>query len=303
MSGIAVVGSANLDLVFRSSVLPRPGETLLGGSFATHPGGKGANQAVAAARLGGPVSFVGAVGKDANGEVLAASLSGAGVDVTYLAHLEGVASGTAAILVGEDAQNMIVVAPGANNRVRPEAVRAAIASIQPSIVLAQLEIPLESVVAASESGARFILNPAPARDLPDDLLRRVDVLTPNETELEVLTGIAPVDDEACLRACHQLLERGVTNVVVTLGDRGSFWARREDHASFAALKIQPIDTTAAGDAFNGALAWRLALGDPLSAAIPMANAVGAFSATRHGAQEAMPTLEELNAFVAKMPRK
>lgn len=292
---VAVVGSVNLDLVFHVAKLPRPGETLLGGSFATHPGGKGANQAAAIACLGGDVEFVGCVGKDSEGEILAKTLTDAGVGTDRLQMIEGQRSGTACVVVGGDGANMIVVAPGANSAVSPAQVTSALGHIKPQVVLSQLEIPIESVLAAAQA-ERFILNPAPARALPPELLARCYVLTPNESELETLTGVLPVDPEDCIRASSSLLEAGVKNVIVTLGSRGCYWVSSQGGQYFAARKVQAADTTAAGDAFNGALAHFLAEGRDLAAAIPLANAVAALSTTKHGAQESMPSLDDLRAF-------
>jgi ribokinase len=289
---VAVVGSLNLDLVFRTPALPKPGQTLLGGTFATHPGGKGGNQAAAIGNLGGNVSFVGAVGGDANGKVLRDSLSAFGVDVRFLSEIPDEASGTACILVDSDAMNMIVVAPGANMSIHPEDVTESLRELSAKVVLAQLEIPLESVVAASEA-EMFILNPAPARDLPDLLLANCYLLTPNETELESLTGVFPNEPTDCDEACKSLFDKGVRNVVVTLGSRGSYWVSPAGSRHFPAPSVNAIDTTAAGDAFNGALAHFLASGREMANSIALANCVGALATTKHGAQESMPTSKEL----------
>lgn len=295
---ILVVGSANLDLVFQCPEFPRPGETLLGGEFATHPGGKGANQAVAIGRLGGDVHFCGAVGTDDFGKTLQTSLKGAGVHTTHLRHDPGQPTGTACILVSATGQNLIVVAPGANNQVTPEAVHHTLDQLRPSIVLAQLEVPLPAVEAAAKSG-RFILNPAPARPLPDSLLAQTWIITPNETELEALTGIAPQDLQDVERAARQLLARGVQNAIVTLGSRGSAWISAEGLQHFPAHPVQPVDTTAAGDAFNGALAHFLAQGHDFPFAITRANAVAALSTLKSGAQPSMPTEKELEIFLER----
>ncbi len=299
MSSVLVVGSANMDLVFRCARIPRAGETLLGGEFSTHPGGKGANQAVAIGRLGGSVSFVGAVGVDGFGGVLRESLSGAGVSVAWLESRADLATGAACIVIDDAGMNSIVVAPGANAGVTPGRVTEALRATGAKVALAQLEIPLEAVEAAAAAD-RFILNPAPAQPLPVELLATCYLLTPNETETEALTGIDPDSDEACLRAGRELLERGVQNVVITLGARGAYWISATEGRAFPAPTVDVVDTTAAGDAFNGALAMFLAEGRELANAIPLANCVGALSTTRRGAQESMPTLEELRVLAGSL---
>lgn len=296
---VAVVGSTNLDLVFTSATLPRAGETLLGGDFATHPGGKGGNQSVAIARLGGNISFVGCIGSDANGGVLRASLESAGVQTGSLVVDPEKPSGTAAILVDDRGMNMIVVAPGSNRNLMPSHVQTAYATQKPTVALAQLEIRLDTVLAAAEADL-FILNPAPACDLPDELFAKCEVITPNETEMEALTGILPTDDASCMAASCCLFDKGVKNVVVTLGERGSYWATPKGGRRFEAPSVKPVDTTAAGDAFSGALAWFLAEGREFGNAIPLANCVGALATTKPGAQAAMPDLASLKAIAGSL---
>jgi len=292
---VAVVGSANLDMVFRIPQLPQPGQTLLGGSFSTHPGGKGANQACAIAKLGGRVSFVGCIGNDANGAALKQAMFTAGVQTDHLRTLENVASGTAVILVDENGLNQIVVAAGANEHVTPEHVRNALQNSDPSVVLCQLEIPLAAVEEAARFG-KFMLNPAPACALPNSILASTFVLTPNETEAANLTGIEPLDPSSTESAARKLLDRGVANVVITLGDRGCYWASATESHHFPAYPVRAVDTTAAGDAFSGALAHFIAQGSDLPQAIEKANAVAAIATTRHGAMESMPTFAEFEAF-------
>ncbi len=293
-----VVGSANMDLVFETPKMPVPGETLLGGRFATHPGGKGANQAVAIARLGGSVAFCGRIGDDGFGEELWMGLRSASVGVDWLTTSRG-SSGTAGIFVDAEGRNTIVVAPGANGDLTPDDVRRALSKAVPSVVLAQLEVPIAAVTAASEA-PRFVLNPAPACDLPDAILARCYALTPNESELQSLTGIVPTDDEAIRRAAGVLLDRGVENVVVTLGERGSLWRSVKGEGRFAAPRVRVVDTTAAGDAFNGALALFLAEGREMANAVPLANCVGALATTRPGAQGSMPTREDLRTLAGEL---
>lgn len=290
-----VVGSANLDFVFNTARFPKTGETILGGVFTSCPGGKGANQAVAIGKLGGAVSFVGCVGADAFGDVLEGSLKANGVDTRHLKRVEDAATGCASIVVDGVGSNQIIVASGANLFLSPADVNTALQSASPSIVLCQLEVPLETVEAASRYG-RFILNPAPAQSLPNELLERCFAITPNETEMEILTGIEPVDVASCRAAAEQLLEKGVKNVVITLGGRGSFWKSGADERLIPAKKVQAVDTVAAGDAFNGALAWCLANERDWPAALETASAVAALSVSKPGAQDSMPTLAELQQF-------
>lgn len=291
---VLVIGSANLDLVVQTPRFPHPGETLLGGVFSTHPGGKGANQAVAAARLGDGVAFAGCIGSDSFAGVLTASLESAGAELSHLRHTAS-PTGIASILVDAAGANTIVVAPGANYDVTTEHVREALEVLQPTVVLSQLEIPLEAVVEASRH-PRFILNPAPARRLPDELLANCHLITPNETETMELTGVAPIDEASCARASRELFARGVQNVIITLGEQGCYYACPSGGRIFPAPKVEPIDTTAAGDAFNGALAHFLADGLDFDQAIPPASVYAALSTTHPGAQESMPTREAFDAF-------
>ncbi len=291
-----------MDLVVRSSRIPQPGETLLGGTFSTHPGGKGANQATALGRLGSPVRFLGRVGADDFGRELIDQLASSGVDVSTALTDHALASGIAMIVVAADGQNSIVVAPGANGAVSPAQVLATLEERMPKVALAQLEVPLDAIEAMAEALSPetvFILNPAPAAPLSDSLLSRVDILTPNETEAEALTGILPIDDETCRAAALRLLGRDVKAVVITLGGRGCWLQDAEGGHLIPAFRVNPVDTTAAGDAFNGGLAWRVFLGDSLAEACRWASAVGALATTREGAQEAMPTREEVEAFLTQ----
>ncbi|CAN5684965.1 ribokinase [soil metagenome] len=291
MTSVLVVGSANMDLVFRSSRIPKVGETILGESFATHPGGKGANQAVAIGRLGGTIAFAGCVGEDAFGAELRESLEAASVDTRHLRTVEG-PSGTAGILVDAEGRNLIVVAPGANGKVSSSHVGEAIRDTRPEVVLAQLEIPQEAILAAA-TAERFVLNPAPARPLPPSLVKRCYAITPNESEIAALTGIDPIDEAACERATHLLLDQGVVYVVLTLGERGCYVASTQGGKHLPPPRVTPLDTTAAGDAFNGALAMFLAEGRDIENAAALANCVGALSTTKAGAQTSMPSREAL----------
>lgn len=291
-----VVGSANMDLVVRAPRFPLPGETLLGRDFATFPGGKGANQAAAAGRLGAKPRFVAKIGADAFGQALLSSLATSGVDTGSVIIDPTLSTGVAAITVDDAGQNTIVVAPGANGHLYADEAVGAVEEVDPGVVLCQLEAPLETVEAVAKSlvpGKLLILNPAPAAELSDTLLSRVDYLTPNETETEILTGIRPTDDTSCLDAAAKLFDRGVRHVIITLGDQGSFLATPQFGQHFPTMQVRPVDTTAAGDAFNGALAHFLSEGRDIDNAILLANVVGALSTLKHGAQSSMPTLREL----------
>ncbi|MCG8479817.1 MAG: ribokinase [Spirochaetales bacterium] len=292
---VLVVGSINMDLNAQVAALPAPGQTVHTRRFSTAPGGKGANQAVAAARLGFRVSMVGAVGTDEYGPVLSSGLAREGIAVDGVAAVDG-PSGIALITIEEGGQNTIVVVPGANGDVSLETLRRHDRSFdEAAVVLLQLEIPMEVASAALRrgraAGAVTILNPAPAYALSDDLLTTVDVLTPNETEAEAITGEA--DPEA---AARQLLGRGVNAVVITLGEHGALLADRGGVKRFAPRRVEAVDATAAGDAFNGALAGRLARGDSVEEAVPFAMAAGTCAVTKLGAQPSLPSAAELAAF-------
>jgi ribokinase len=299
---IVVVGSSNTDMVVQVPHLPAPGETVLGGEFIMAAGGKGANQAVAAARLGAQVTFVARLGRDMFGQVAVQGYKAEGINVDSIAWDEDAASGVALIVVDEAGENAIAVAPGANGRLSPHDVAAAeVAIAEADAVLLQLEIPLETVQAAAQlarrHGVGVLLNPAPAAPLPDDLLGLVDVLTPNESEAAGLTGL-PVTDLVQARAVAQLLlDRGPAAVVITLGAQGALLATEDEVMRVPGFAVTPVDTTAAGDAFNGALAVAWAQGTDLAEAVRYANAAGALSVTRLGAQPSLPTAEEIEQFL------
>jgi ribokinase len=290
---IVVVGSVNLDLVVRVARLPGPGETVSGGDVFRNPGGKGANQAVAAARLGRGVAMVGRVGDDQAGRELLASLRADGVDTAHVRVADGVPSGAAFITVGDDGENQIVVSPGANARLAPEDVGAAGAALRAAAVtLVQLEVPLAAVTAAVwAAGGRVVLNPAPVRTLPAELLGEVDVLVPNRVELAQLAG-APVPgtvEEAAVLA-GRLPARAV---VVTLGADGALVVEQGRASHVPAVPVRPVDTTAAGDAFCGGLADALAAGADLQDAARWAVRVAAAACTRPGAQASLPIPDEV----------
>lgn len=288
-----MVGSANLDIVVAVPHHPVAGETVLGGDHARIPGGKGANQAVAAARLGRSVGFVGCVGGDAAGQELRAALDGDGVNTQHLTTLDGVPSGIALISVGPDGDNSIVVSPGANALVdEMHLERAAEMLQQATVTLLQLEVPVETVTEAAEAaGGLVILNPAPAQALTSRILESVDILVPNETELALLSGssVATNFDEVVDQA--RLLPAART--VVTLGAQGALLVDETAVHHQAAPAVQPVDTTAAGDAFCGALADVLAEGASLTDAIAWGVMVGAATTLRHGAQTSLPTAADV----------
>lgn len=296
---VAVVGSLNMDLVVRAPRHPQPGETILGGEFHTFPGGKGANQAVAAARLGAKVQMVGRVGEDAFGEALLETLGKDGVDATHVRRDPGAATGVALITVDSSGQNTIVVASGANARVTPEDVSAAEGEIaDAAVLLLQLECPLPAVGRAVEMahrhGTRVVLNPAPARPLPTELLSRIDYLIPNQTELRRLAGL-----DSPSQAVGRLQDVGVKHVIVTLGEEGALAVEAGQEVRFPAHRVQVIDTTAAGDAFVGAFAAALVEGRSTHEAVAWGNAAGALAVTRAGAQPSLPTRAELDRFLSE----
>ncbi|OXJ26209.1 ribokinase [Burkholderia sp. HI2714] len=295
---IAVVGSVNIDLVTRAPRLPVPGETLLGTDFHTVHGGKGANQAVAAARLGASVAMIGCVGDDAFGARLHDALAAEGIDLTHLDRIGGTATGVATITVGEGGANSIVVVPGANAHLdadRIDAAREAIAGA--AMLVSQLEVPVATVAraiaCASAHHTPVLLNPAPAQPLFDALLARVDYLVVNETEAESLTGIAVGDDASALRAADALCAKGVGNVLVTLGARGVCWRGGAGNGRLRAMSVVAVDTTAAGDTFVGGFAAARAGGASMDDAIGFGQRAAAISVTRYGAQTSIPTHDEV----------
>ena len=294
---IVVVGSINMDLVVRAPRHPLPGETILGSDFRTFPGGKGANQAVAAARLGGDVTMIGRVGSDEFGDTLRGTLEKDNVDTSYVLRTEGVSSGVALITVSDAGQNNIVVVPGSNGKLSPADIHGSREAIEGAqVVLLQLEIPLdtveEAVRTAKQAGATVILNPAPAQALPADLLAQVDILTPNESELSLLTGTDAVDFEEARR------KLGMKSLIVTLGSNGVQVIEPRGTRHIAAHAVKAVDTTAAGDAFVGALAVALTQGMDLFEAAEWGNAAAAISVTRAGAQPSLPTRAEVEAILS-----
>ncbi|MYV40146.1 ribokinase [Streptomyces sp. SID1328] len=295
---LLVVGSANADLVVGVERRPGAGETVLGGDLAVHPGGKGANQAVAAARLGARTALLARVGDDGHGRLLRDSLRSAGVD-TAAVLTGGAPTGVALITVDPSGDNSIVVSPGANARLTEGDVRADVLGAA-RVVSAQLEIPLETVAAvvrALPEGTRFVLNPSPPRPLPDDVLAACDPLVVNEHEARVLLGDGETDDDPADRA-RRLLALGPRSVVVTLGAKGALVCDASGVRAVPSVAVAAVDTTGAGDAFTAALASRLGAGEELSVAAAYAARVGAAAVTRRGAQESYPTAAEVAALDA-----
>lgn len=300
--GIVVVGSSNTDMVVKADRIPLPGETVIGGEFTVVRGGKGANQAVAAARLGSRVTLIARVGKDVFGEEAVANLRREGIETDYVFQDAEEPTGVALIFVDREGENSIVVAPGANSKLSPEDVETAGRTIsEGSVLVTQLEIPLEAVERAvglaSNAGAQVILNPAPIGEsgLPFELLSAVDVLVPNESEARVLLGLpsgADIDE----KTASDLLQTGVKSAVVTLGSRGVLVAEASGVERILAVKVEAVDTTGAGDAFIGALASRLLVNSGLREAAAYAVKAAAVSVTKLGAQSSLPTLEEMAQF-------
>lgn len=301
MRDIVVVGSLNLDVSVQATRIPRPGETVRAAGLSIGPGGKGLNQAIAASRLGARVHMVGQLGDDRFAEVPEAALRDAGVDASYVRRLPGRHTGTALIVVDETSgENAIAVAAGANRALSPQHVQDAVAAFRGSgVLMVQLELPLETVETAldlaKENALVTLLDPAPARELPDTVLRKIDVLTPNETEAEFLTGIRVRDPESAAEAGARLRERTLSDVLVTLGAAGCVWVWSTGFEHIPTPRVEAVDTTAAGDAFNAGLAVGLARGEPIARALRTAVRAGAAATLRTGAAAAMPTAEDLAA--------
>lgn len=299
MPSILVVGSLNADLVVRAPRFPQPGETISGEDLQVIPGGKGANQAVAAARLGAKVSMLGRVGRDNFGDFLLDNLQSNHVD-SSLVQRDDASTGTAIIVVDADGQNSIVLSPGANGKVSSADVEHASFSTF-SLLLLQLEIPTPTVLRAAQlarqNGVRVLLNPAPAQPLPNELIALVDFLIPNETELSLLTGIEVSGIPSAEAAARKLLERGTRNVIVTLGSKGALIVDKYTVTHIDTFKVDVVDTTAAGDAFIGGFAVALDSASLLDA-VRYGCACGALATTKFGAQPSLPTKEEVERFMS-----
>jgi ribokinase len=299
MPAIIVVGSSNTDMVIKSKKLPGPGETILGGTFLMNPGGKGANQAVAAARLGGIVTFVTKTGNDMFGEEARNLFDIENINTRYIIKDQENPSGVALITVDENGENSIVVAPGSNGTLSANDINDEVFETdQSDLFLMQLEIPVSTVEFVADKavskGNRVILNPAPARKLTNELLSCLYLITPNETEAEILTGIRVHDAASAEKAAKNLQEKGVKNVIITLGASGAYIFSDKISKMIPVVPVKAIDTTAAGDVFNGALAVAISEGKGIEEAVIFANKAASISVTRMGAQASAPYRREIN---------
>jgi ribokinase len=303
---IYIIGSSNTDMVVKAERLPLPGETILGGHFFMNAGGKGANQAVAAARLGGRVSLIANLGDDLFGRQAVEQFQSEKISTDFITFDSVHPSGVALINVDSHGENCIAVAPGANGHLTPDLLQPFISTITlPALVLVQLEIPISTVEYVIEHckarSIPVIVNPAPASLLRHEVWRQVNVITPNESEAELLTGISITDDHTARNAAHSLHDQGVENVVLTLGKRGAYWSAGYGDGFVAAPAVTAVDTTAAGDCFSGALAVALAEKESLESAVKFACAAASISVTRMGAQASMPTRKEVNEMLRMNP--
>ncbi|MDZ7724224.1 MAG: ribokinase [candidate division KSB1 bacterium] len=302
MMNIVVVGSSNTDMIVQVPRIPKPGETILGGKFSTAAGGKGANQAVAAARAGGQVAFVTRVGMDMFGEKALEGFKKDNLNIDYVFKDPDAPSGIAEIFVAKDGENSIAVASGANANLSPLDIKKAESVIADAgILVMQLEIPIETVVAAAKlaksHGVDIILNPAPAQPLSDELLSLITILTPNESEAELLTGVAVQDEPSAKQAADILHQKGVSTVVITMGARGAYVSDASFSGMIPAKSVKAVDATAAGDVYNGALAVALSEKKQLSDAVVFANTAAALSVTKLGAQPSAPFKNEILKFL------
>lgn len=299
MGSIVVVGSSNTDMVVKTPRFPSPGETILGGDFFMFPGGKGANQAVAAARLGGDVKFICCVGDDLFGKNAIEGYLKEGLDVDGIKVAEKVPSGVALITVNQEGENEIVVASGANNELTTAHIEKKSGIFQNAeIVLTQLETPISVVEKMADycnsHAKNLILNPAPATTIPDGIMSGLFLITPNQTESEILTGIAVNDEASAAKAGEGFLAKGVRNIIITMGSKGAFFMNENEAFFIEASKVKAVDTTAAGDVFNGALAVFLSQKVPWKEAISKANKAAGIAVTKMGAQASAPFLHEIN---------
>ncbi|HMR92923.1 MAG TPA: ribokinase [Chitinophagaceae bacterium] len=297
---IVVVGSTNMDMVVKTDHIPVPGETVLSGSFFMNPGGKGANQAVAVARLGGEVVFVSKLGNDVFGKQFSRLFADEGIDTSFLYADDDLPSGVALITVDKAGENSIVVASGANGSLHSNDIQGALGEIaRAEIVLLQLEIPMEVVhfvvEYASANQVKVILNPAPVNELSSALLQKIDILTPNKTEASMISGVKVEDIETAKEAARVICEKGVKTVVITMGPLGAVVYQNGNFSVVPAMAVETVDTTAAGDVFNGALAVGLSEGRTMEEAVGFACEAAALSVTRLGAQSSIPSRHELVA--------
>lgn len=298
MNRIIVIGSSNTDMVVKSKKLPAPGETILGGTFFMNPGGKGANQAVAAARLDGQVTFIAKTGNDLFGEQAIHIFKNEGINTRFIIRDKKNPSGIALITVDENGENCIVVAPGSNAELSAYDIEdEAFVAGKPDVFLMQLEIPVSTVEFVAqkmaEKGNRVILNPAPAKNLSNELLSSLYIITPNEIEAEILTGIKVTDRDSASKASAKLYQRGVRNVIITMGAAGAYLLNDGFSDIIPVVPVKAVDTTAAGDVFNGALAVALSEGMSLIDCVKFANKAASLSVTRMGAQASAPYRKEI----------
>lgn len=304
MNKLVVLGSVNADHVLQVPSFPRPGETLHGHNYQVIPGGKGANQAVAAARLNGDVGFIACVGDDSFGINIRESFKLDGINIQGVKMQPNCPTGIAMIQVAESGENSICISAEANNHLTEERIETDFPAIRAAkFLLTQLETPLDgierAVQVAKEAGTSVILNPAPAKELPLSLLKRIDVITPNETEAEVLTGIAVTDEVSAQKASNALHLKGIEIVMITMGSKGVWLSQNGRGELIPGFKVNAIDTTAAGDTFNGAFVTGLLEGMPIESAIKFAHGAAAISVTRLGAQTSIPRRDEVEEFLAK----
>lgn len=301
---LAVLGSINADHILNLAHFPRPGETVIGKQYQIAFGGKGANQAVAAGRAGADIAFIACVGEDDTGERVRQQLAVDRIDVAPVAVVPAMATGVAMIFVNGEGENVIGIYAGANAALTPQRVEQHLQVIgEASALLMQLESPLESVLAAAQIARQHdthvILNPAPAAALSDELLSLIDIITPNETEAEILTGIPVKNDDDAARAASWLHNKGIATVLITLGSRGVWLSEQGQGQRIAGFRVTAVDTIAAGDTFNGALITALLEGQPMTQAVRFAHAAAAIAVTRSGAQPSVPWREEIDRFLAE----
>ncbi|WP_066503340.1 ribokinase [Abyssisolibacter fermentans] len=303
MGKVMVLGSINMDLVTTTHRMPKIGETITGKTFKQVGGGKGANQACAIARLECPVSLAGCVGNDVFGKTLVNSLDNDGVDISKIKFIDKVSTGVATVLVDDSGDNCIVVISGANYCIEESDIKDIIEEKAYDVALAQLEVEMNLVekflIESKRNGKYTILNPAPAKKLSQELINNVDLLIPNETELEILTDIKINNFDDVIRGSKMLLEQGVVEVIVTLGDKGCVYVNNKKIKQYNAYKVNALDTTAAGDSFIGAIAVGKAQGMDIDEAIQTATKVSAITVTRSGAQSSIPTKKEVEEFEFK----
>ncbi|MGG5826934.1 ribokinase [Aeromonas salmonicida] len=302
MNRLVVLGSVNADHVLRVPHFPRPGETLTGHSYQVVPGGKGANQAVAAARLGAPVSFIARIGDDAIGQQMRQGFEQDGIDVSAVELDETLPTGIAIIYVSDEGENSIGISAEANGALSPAMVKRHEAMIADAhTLLLQLEVPLESVFEAAKlarsHGTRVVLNPAPARPLPAELLALVDLITPNQTEAELLTGVKVSDEASAAQAAARFHQMGISDVMITLGSQGVYCSNARQQQLIPGFRVEAVDTTAAGDTFNGALLAAELAGADFNASVCFAHGAAALSVTKFGAQSSIPSKVEVDAFL------